>query len=159
MSAAPTAFAAATVRSSIDAAMASGVVPGMKFATVSPIPPSMNARREIFDLVMALSLDVLFYNGHGGAYDGHCTRRAAPPPIAAEHDCCLFDDAECEPRLTSPRAEEQAGARDGVCERNDNRSSRVLVAVSRGYSAYSNQAHPSVYRKAHPHYRPRLLPS
>src|SRR5262245_29154475 len=47
-SAAPAALAAATVRSSIDAARANGVVPGMRFATVNPTPASMNLRREMF---------------------------------------------------------------------------------------------------------------
>src|SRR6478609_6130714 len=54
-SAVPAALAAATVRSSIDAARANGVVPGIRFATVNPTPPSMNLRREIFDLVMGSS--------------------------------------------------------------------------------------------------------
>ena len=55
-SAAPAALAAVTVRSSIEAASASGVVPGMRFAIVRPTPPSMNPRREIFDLLMTSSL-------------------------------------------------------------------------------------------------------
>src|SRR5437660_11929550 len=55
-SAALAALPAATVRSSIDAARANGLVPGMRFATVNPTPPSMNLRREMFDLVMGSSL-------------------------------------------------------------------------------------------------------
>src|SRR5260370_6771306 len=57
--AARAALAAATVRSSMDAARAKGVVPGMRFATVIPTPPSTNVRREILDLVMASSLQSL----------------------------------------------------------------------------------------------------
>src|SRR2546430_14843032 len=55
-SAAPAALAAATVRSPIDAARANGVVPGMRFSTVNPTPPSMSLRREMFDMVMVSSL-------------------------------------------------------------------------------------------------------
>jgi hypothetical protein len=47
-------LAAATVRSSMEAAKANGIVPGSKFATVSPTP-STNVRREIFDFVMVSS--------------------------------------------------------------------------------------------------------
>src|SRR4051812_17551813 len=54
-STAPAVLAAATVRSSMVAASASGDVPGTKFASVRPTPPSITVRREIFDLVMATS--------------------------------------------------------------------------------------------------------
>jgi hypothetical protein len=40
----------------MEAAKANGIVPGSKFATVSPTP-SMNVRREIFDFVMVSSLN------------------------------------------------------------------------------------------------------
>jgi len=42
------------------AAAANGVVPGKKFATVSPSPPSTNVRRETLNLVMTFSLSVFF---------------------------------------------------------------------------------------------------
>jgi hypothetical protein len=64
-SAAPAALPAATVRSSIEAARASGMVPGMRFATVSPTPASMKPRREMFDLVMAFSLQGFFLQRSG----------------------------------------------------------------------------------------------
>src|SRR6185369_4496516 len=58
-SAFPTAFAAAIVCSSIVAAWAKGVVPGTKFATVSPTLPCRNVRREKPDLDMTSSSPVL----------------------------------------------------------------------------------------------------
>ena len=47
--------AAAMVLSSMVAALANGIVPGRKFATVSPRPPSTNVRRETLNLVMTSS--------------------------------------------------------------------------------------------------------
>jgi hypothetical protein len=58
-SAFPAAFAAAIVCSSIVAAWAKGVVPGTKFATVSPTLPCRNVRREKPDLDMTSSSPVL----------------------------------------------------------------------------------------------------
>src|SRR6185295_834015 len=58
-SAFPAAFAAAMVCSSIVAAWAKGVVPGTKFATVSPTLPCRNVRREKLDLDMTSSSPVL----------------------------------------------------------------------------------------------------
>src|SRR4026209_89346 len=58
-SAFPTAFAAAMVCSSIVAAWAKGVVPGTKFATVSPTLPCRNVRLEKLDLDMTSSSPVL----------------------------------------------------------------------------------------------------
>src|SRR6187401_3075660 len=58
-SAFPAAFAAAIVCSSIVAAWAKGVVPGTKFATVSPTLPCRNVRREKLDLDMTSSSPVL----------------------------------------------------------------------------------------------------
>src|SRR2546430_15010080 len=66
-SAAPAALAAATVRSSIDAAKASGVVPGMRFATVNPTPPWIRLRRDMFDLVMSPPSGVFFWISEIGA--------------------------------------------------------------------------------------------
>src|SRR5262245_10657250 len=73
-SAAPAALAAATVRSSMDAARASGMVPGMRFATVNPTPPSMKLRREMFDLVMVFLPPVFSFG---------CAQWALPPTTAA----------------------------------------------------------------------------
>src|SRR5262245_1595101 len=58
-SAFPAAFAAAMVCSSIVAAWAKGVVPGTKFATVSPTLPCRNVRREKPDLDITSSSPVL----------------------------------------------------------------------------------------------------
>src|SRR4029453_12076890 len=78
-SAAPAALAAATVRSSMDAARASGMVPGMRFATVNPTPPSMKLRREIFDLVMASSLRYFLLDVRNGPCLRPRLRLASPP--------------------------------------------------------------------------------
>src|SRR5512143_1918968 len=58
-SAFPAAFAAAMVCSSIVAALAKGVVPGTKLATVSPTLPCRNVRREKPDLDMTSSSPAL----------------------------------------------------------------------------------------------------
>jgi hypothetical protein len=59
------------VRSSMDAARASGMVPGMRFATVNPTPPSMKLRREMFDLVLVSSLRYFLLECATGAASDH----------------------------------------------------------------------------------------
>src|SRR5215471_12323632 len=65
-SAAPAALPAATVRSSIEAAKAIGVVPGMRLATVNPTPASMTPRREMFDLVIGFLPPVFSFDLRNG---------------------------------------------------------------------------------------------
>src|SRR3982074_1839526 len=83
-SAAPAGLAAGAGGASLAAARASGVVPGMRFATVSPTPPSMNLRREIFDLVMAFLPPVFSFGSYGrGLFAASRPRKqlASPPEI------------------------------------------------------------------------------
>src|SRR5262249_5592207 len=103
-SAAPAALAAATVRSSIDAAKASGVVPGMRFATVNPTPPSMKLRREIFDLVIFLPPGVFFWMCEMGA--------SVPIPKFAHPDCLVYRRlAPCDPQYGSPAQDNRSRGR------------------------------------------------
>src|SRR5450631_3609368 len=68
----PALLAAAMVLSSMVAAEANGIVPGRKFATVSPRPPSTNVRRETLNLVMTSSRWVFF-----GSVQERALRRAS----------------------------------------------------------------------------------
>src|ERR1051326_209629 len=68
--AAPAFLAAAMVCSSMVAPNASGVVPGRKFATVSPAPAPMKPRREMLRFVMTSSHEMSAFLGAVGSMLG-----------------------------------------------------------------------------------------
>jgi hypothetical protein len=97
----------------MDAARASGMVPGMRFATVNPTPPSMKLRREIFDLVRVSSLRYfLLMCAMGAASDHGSGLRHLLEKFSLSADRRTYRRlAGCDPQYGSPAPDNRSRGR------------------------------------------------